>query len=531
MLMVRSVYEHGRPDLATNSLPKIAYYIRALGGFQVAANGQPINDFGSNKARALLFYLLMLPERAHSRTTLAELFWPERPTRSAFNNLSQALFMLRRAFERIEATPPLIISGRQTIQINPEATADFDVANFNQALATSRQLAQQQVEDNEAWLAALAKTVALYRGELLQGFSLPDAPDFDDWLAMQREHNYLAVLEALQQIFNSYTQRGDLNQTRHYGQQLLLLEPWNEAVHRALIVALIAAGKPHAALRQFELCRKTLADQLGLEPEEATVALIEPLQLTLHGSAQHNKQQHRRPTRSSLRLHVLPNEGVNCFIGRTAELVVCERFLSSNETLLSIVGPGGIGKSRLAHQVIRFAHGHFRDGVLALQLSGGTAATGLVAELAQALGLHEAASRPEVIAALAQRELLLLLDGFDPLRHSSDLLLAIQQQAPKLKLLVTTRQPLGLANEQCLRLGGLVNTYTHTSSGLESCEAIRLFVARSAEHGVQLSKHDLTTVAHICWQLDGIPRAIELAAALTATHSCSAIAELVVPVV
>ncbi|PDW01193.1 BTAD domain-containing putative transcriptional regulator [Candidatus Viridilinea mediisalina] len=316
---------------------------------------------------------------------------------------------------------------------------------------------------------------------------------------------------------------------RYYGQQLLQFEPWNEAVHRALIASLIAAGKPHAALRQFELCHKALIDHLGLEPEAETRALIEPLQVMVHEPAQ-RKPLRRRSTRASLKRHKQPNveRNQNRFIGRTAELLACERFLSSSTRLLSIVGPGGIGKSRLAHQVLRLAEGHFRDGVLMQKLCGNSAPDP-VTGVAQALGLHAAATCTDMVAALAQRELLLLLDGFDPQRHSRNLLLALQQQAPKVKLLVTTRQPLGLAHEQSLWLKGLINDCVHASSGFERCEATQLFIARSAERGAQLDQADLKTVAQICWQLDGIPRAIELAVALTVNYSCSAIAELVLP--
>ncbi|WP_165774823.1 AfsR/SARP family transcriptional regulator [Candidatus Viridilinea mediisalina] len=196
--MERSLYVQDRPELVTKEQPQAAYHLRVLGGFQVEAHGQPITDFGSNKARALLFYLLMAPERAHSRSTLVELFWPERSPRSAFNNLNQTLFMLRRAFDNLEAAPSLIISSRQTIQINPEVRVEVDLISFNQALATSKQLAKVGGEGTSAWLAALTEAVALYQGELLQGFSLPDAPDFDDWLAIQRERCHLALLEALQ---------------------------------------------------------------------------------------------------------------------------------------------------------------------------------------------------------------------------------------------------------------------------------------------------------------------------------------------
>jgi DNA-binding SARP family transcriptional activator len=155
------------------------YVLRALGGFALTLNERPIQEFGSNKARALLVYLLLERDRAHRRETLADLFWPERPARAAFNNLNQTLFTLRRALGDTDAAQALLRSDRFTVQLSPEAPIESDVAAFQRlsALDAAPPLADELPP-------SLVAAAACYQGPLLHGVSLRDAPGFDEWLTV-----------------------------------------------------------------------------------------------------------------------------------------------------------------------------------------------------------------------------------------------------------------------------------------------------------------------------------------------------------
>lgn len=240
-----------------------------LGPFQATLDGNPITDFKSNKVRALLAYLAVEAERPHAREELAGLLWPDWPNREATNNLRYALSDLRQAIGDQRAIPPFLLISRDAIQFNPTGDCELDVKTFTELAAVTG------VDDSLA--ERLEQAVALYRGDFLAGFSLADSPAFEQWVLVTRERLARLMLGALRWLANHSEQRGDYQRAEMWARQQLALEPWDEAAHRQLMRALALDGRRSTALAQYESCRRALAEELGVEPEEETRRLADQI--------------------------------------------------------------------------------------------------------------------------------------------------------------------------------------------------------------------------------------------------------------
>jgi DNA-binding SARP family transcriptional activator len=153
--------------------------ISLLGSFGVSVDGQPANDFDSNKVRALLAYLAVESDRPHRRETLAGILWPEAPDRSAFNNLRYSLSDLRQNIGDREARPPFLLITHDSLQFNRASDHTLDVTSLERCL-------NAEMDDPES-LRELAEAVSLYRGWFLEGFSVSGSPPFEEWAVFKRE--------------------------------------------------------------------------------------------------------------------------------------------------------------------------------------------------------------------------------------------------------------------------------------------------------------------------------------------------------
>jgi DNA-binding SARP family transcriptional activator len=239
------------------------YTIALLGSFQVQTEEKILVDGGFSKPWALFAYLLVERGRAHSREHLAALFWPDQPDTNARQSLRWALTTLRRAIGDNDNKMPLVLVSRESLQFNLASAANVDLIRLDELLADPND--QQK----------LCQAIDLYRGELLAGASLPDAEPFEEWLQQTRLQLQQQLSEALNSVIAGATASQNSSSLEHYAQRWLQIEPWNEIAHRACMQALVWAGKRTAALQQYEQCRRILAEELGIEPEDATQALAE----------------------------------------------------------------------------------------------------------------------------------------------------------------------------------------------------------------------------------------------------------------
>jgi DNA-binding SARP family transcriptional activator len=490
--------------------------IRLLGPMQVSLEGEPLPRFESDKVRALLAYLAVEADQPHRREKLAGLLWPERPERSARANLRQALSNLRLAIGDARASPPFLKVTRQALQFNAASDAWVDARALAGLLSAG------------ASIADLEAAASLYRGNLLEGFSLPSSAPFEEWALLTREHLARQVLAALGRLVEFHAERGAYEQALQIAWRRLEMDPWGEEGHRQTMRLLVMSGRRNAALAQYRALRQTLAEELGVEPEDRTTALYREIQ----GSP-------GRPPRDRQPPHNLPAL-LTPFVGRKAELAaLCRRLRDPGCRLVTLLGPGGSGKTHLAlkacwdlvaqAEVETAEHGIYFVALAALHL-----AEAIVPAVAQAVGLAlQAKVSPEqqLFDYLAQKQVLLVLDNLEHLMPAVDWIVALLRRAPDVRLLVTSRERLNLQAEQVFRLGGMALPDGEILADADPDEmlgysGLALFVegAGRVQPDFRLVAGNAADVARICRLVEGLPLGILLASTWIETMAPAEIA-------
>ncbi len=334
-----------------------------LGQFEGRLDGQPVNGFQSDKARALLAYLAVESNRPLRRELLANLFWPEVSGATARTNLRGVLLNLRQIIGDPESQSPFLIVTRESIQFNPQSEFWLDVAEFNRLINRGGDkpadfeevdLAQDEVE-------SFKSALSLYRGSFLEGLSIKDSQGFDDWSYSLRERLQHQASTALNLVASYYERCGQIDGAVHYARLWVNLTPWQEEAHYCLMRLLALNGERAAALSQYEACSRQLNDHLGVEPASETVRLYEAI-----------RDGHLdKLTRSTGELLPAPGESpfkglqffdindANLFFGRealTARLIKrLQQMLTVSpkdnippeSRILAVVGASGSGKSSL----------------------------------------------------------------------------------------------------------------------------------------------------------------------------------------
>jgi predicted ATPase/DNA-binding SARP family transcriptional activator/Flp pilus assembly protein TadD len=507
-----------------------------LGPFQARLGHEPVAELRMRKEQALLAYLAVESDRPHRREALAELFWPERPEGVARAGLRQALSDVRRAIggEYLQTT-------RLTVQFNAATDHWLDLELYRAQLAAVRAHPHDDPDTCPLCMGRLQQIVALYRGPFLADLELDDSRAFQEWVTLHREWLFRQQGEALRRLTDYRLALGELPRARRYARRWVELDPWSERAHRQWMEVLARSGQRRAAMEQFETCRRILADELGLEPRPETVALYEQIR---EGKIRPPAAHPPPPLLHNLPAHLTP------FVGREPELGQVEQLLSRPECrLLTVAGPGGVGKTRLALRAGEEIYGAdtFAEGVWFVPLEDVASPALLPLTVAQVLGLTpKPQQRPEtqLLDYLKPRTMLLLLDNFEHLMHPGarpttggtdrggeeadqgpvegiDLLLAILKEAPAVKILVTSRERLNCQAEFLLDLEGLpypvedLTGLTDLSGlGLDK-PAVQLFLERASRlrPGIAASADTAPSIVRICQLVEGLPLGIELAAA------------------
>ncbi len=484
-------------------------------GFPEVTLGDAPLRLERHKTVALLAYLAVTAQR-HGREALAALLWPDYEAPQANAYLRHSLWELRKALGE-----GFLEAEREAIAVIPGEGFWVDVIRFQQCIAAA----------GTSQLAQLEEAAALYRGDFMAGFTLRDCPDFDDWQSLTAEALRRQLQQVLAALVRAYEAGGERTRALDTARRWLAVDPLDEAPHRALMQLYAHAGQRGAALDQYESCRALLRDELGAEPEPATITLYEAIRSGSIG------RREEAPALQVTHRVALPADSTP-FVGREEELTQIERLLAGPDCrLLTIVGPGGTGKTRLAIQAARMHAAHFRHGVVFVSLAGEVSGDALPALLAKALQLPlptegrrpapPGKERAHLLDHLRSRELLVTLDNAEHLKESvaalaQDLLPA----APRLRLLVTSRERLALPEEWAFEVRGLAYPGPGRVANLDSYPAVRLFlqVARRNRVGLELTPGDWLAVVRICQMLEGMPLGIELAAPWVRMLSCIEIA-------
>jgi WD40 repeat protein/DNA-binding SARP family transcriptional activator len=249
--------------------------ILLLGPFQATLDGAPVTGFVSDKARALLAYLAVEADQPHRREALAGLLWPDVPEQSARTSLRTALANVRQVIGDSASTPFLHVT-RQSVQFNRHSDAWVDALTFTDLLETPLpRPASEPVEPST--VQCLEDALAQYRGSFLEGFTLADSVLFEEWALLKREQLQRQALTAQHRLAAHYEAGGEPLRALQHAWRAVDLDPWPGAGQRQLMRLLALSGRREAALAQYQAYRQLLAEELEVEPSEATRGLYELL--------------------------------------------------------------------------------------------------------------------------------------------------------------------------------------------------------------------------------------------------------------
>lgn len=489
--------------------------VRVLGAAELAVDGRPLLGLASAKATALLVYLAVTGT-AHSRSALAGLLWSDLPEATARANLRLALTKLRRAL------PAQLLVTRQTVALDPARPVWVDAVEVERLLAGK--------PEGEELLVA----TRLCRGEFLAGFEAPGAELFDEWVLGRRAASRADQLALLERAVQDARDRTDTRAGVEVARRMLELEPLHEEAHRALMWFLATGDQRGAALAQFETCRYLLREELGQDLSPATTTLRDQI-AHAGGFTDLPPGSGAGTTGVGSGTPVAPGP-LTSLIGREGDLARLHALLDDPACrLVTLVGPGGIGKTRLALEAGATRRGRHRDGVVTVSFAGTSparpeeAADLVVTNLAAALGVSLAVPRDprELLAdVLAGRELLLVLDNLEQLRDAAGVLAELLGRAPGVQVLGTSRRRLGLGVEWLVEVPGLPYPPPEADAEAAGYPAVQLFEdrARLLRPGFRPAA-DLAAVGRVCRLVAGVPLAIELAARWVRSASPAAIAD------
>jgi predicted ATPase/DNA-binding SARP family transcriptional activator len=430
--------------------------------------------------RSQLVAYLALRRAWVGRAELAGLLWPGQSGKLAHANLRKTLF-------RIQSLP--WAGAIETRGGALRFAADTDVSAFESALAEGRN----------------GDAIALHRGELLAGFDDGANQPWSDWLSYERDRLRSAWRgAALQHLAGAIEARAAIE----LSVRLIEADPLDEAALHAHMSWLARGGQPARARHAYQAFAARLASDLGVAPTAALQSL------------------HDEIAGRAVRSPAPPAD--DGFVGRSIELRQLTALLAQGDCrLVTVIGPGGVGKTRFARRAIANAGGAL-TGSAFVALEDARGAAGIVGAIALELGVTLARGRDpfeQLADFLRERPALLALDNFEHLAAEATLLDRLLAACPRLRLIVTTRARLGIACEQLLPLDGLPCPDAEDHDRLEAFDAARLFMkaARRLEPAF-VPDAEAASVAEICRLVEGLPLALELAAGWTRVMSCEAIA-------
>jgi predicted ATPase/DNA-binding SARP family transcriptional activator len=482
--------------------------IGMLGPFEVRSDDGSVADVPGARLRGLLIALALKPGRVVPKASLIDWIWGEYPPADATNALQRLVSRLRKAL------PDGVVEGQTDgyrLQVEPDAV---DAVRFERLVISGR----ARTEDGSQRVRLLREALELWRGAAMQDVALQDSGAFD--AAVIRLEGLR--LTAMEDRFEEEVSLGHGAELVTELTDLVAAHPVRERLVAALMRALVAAGRDTEALLVYQRTREALAGALGVDPSPELSALHVAL---LRGELGWRKENRKTNLRAEL----------TSFVGRDAD-VAAARELIAGHRLTTLIGPGGFGKTRLATETACTLLDDLPDGAWLVEL----AAIGADGDVAQStlsgLGLRDAllGGAPDaeltdrLIAAIREREALLILDNCEHVIESAAAFAhRVLGECRRLRILATSREPLGITGEALWRVEPLALPEGDASPAeIESSPAVQLLRDRAGavRNDLAADPRTLSTIARVCRALDGMPLAIELAAARLRTMSLDQLA-------
>jgi len=479
---------------------KSTFRVLVLGPFALSKNGRPVDVSTWQRPVATLLKLLVIhPHHRQSRDIVLDTLWPDAPVEASTSTLRSKVHLLRQGLGAGQPSPVLFEKG--WLSLNPIHAWEIDLEEFEQRI---REGADREV---------LEEAIALYRSE-----PLPEHR-YDDWAIPIRARLLREWRETMVKLACRHIQEERPQSAIPYLEAVLQDDPLDETALRQLLKALLVTGKRVEALRRYQGFQVRLREELGVEPEPATHRIVSE---GVHGTAEVASPVHGL-FHGERRADVPSNlpAPLSSFVGR-ADLTTHVRDLlhRPGPRLMTLIGPGGIGKTRTAIEVGHSTANSFPDGTFFISLAELRSPSDVVAWIATTLGFKASADatlEEVLIARLLHKRALLILDNFEHVLEAAPAVAHLAEACPGVHILATSREPLHIRGEQRLPVPSLdVPRRSEVDAGvLLQVEAIQLFTqrAKAIQPEFSLTDENARAIASICRGLEGLPLAIELAAA------------------
>ena len=477
-----------------------------LGSFEVRTDDGVLANVPGARLRGLLIALALEPGHAVPKATLVDWIWGERPPSDAANALQRLVSRLRKAL------PEGLVEGQPDgyrLRMEPDAV---DAVRFERLVGRARN------DEDPRRVRLLREALALWRGAAMQGVGLQDSAAFD--AAVTRLEGLR--LTAMEDRFDAEVSLGHGAELVTELADLVAAHPVRERLVAALLRALVATGRDTEALLVYQRTREALAGALGVDPSPELSALHVAL---LRGELGRREETRKTNLRAEL----------TSFVGKDAN-VAAVRELIAEHRLTTLIGPGGSGKSRLATETARTLLGDLADGAWLVELAPIGASGDVAQSTLAALGLRDAllGGAPDaepmgrLIAAIRKRETLLILDNCEHVIESAAAFAhRVLGECQRLRILATSREPLGITGEALWQVEPLALPAEDADPGeIRSSPAVQLLQDRAGavRRDLATDARTLSNMARVCRALDGMPLAIELAAARLRTMSLDQLA-------
>ncbi len=498
--------------------------IRLLGRPHIECGGLPV-VLERRKTLGLLAYVALHPKPC-DRQALAALLWPDAGIGDAPAYLRNALWLIKKT----PLSPWLDVEGPE-IALRSNRPFFLDVLAFRERVREAGAVPDRPGSCDWPGAGRLAEAIDLYRGDFMAGFTLKSNVDFEDWQLRLEESLRRIMTESLAKLVAYHAARHEVMEAMSYTRRWLEIDPLDEQAQARMMVLQARLGKRTDALRFFVRCERRLRDELDVPPSGRMLRLRDRIRSGEVGEAP-------APSRESQpRRALAPSQAP--FIGREKEVEEISRMLGSGTCrILALIGPGGIGKTRLAQRVGQTRSAGFADGAVFVPLAPVAQGDQVLPAVLAALGSTGAAqlkgsqrnAAPEqrseqdrLIDFLREKQLLLILDNVEHVLDGLGWLNVLEEAAPRVRILLTSRVRPSIAGAWIMEVGGLACPQAGADAAAEpACDSVKLFLEYARRAGAHFHPDDEEQIAigDICRMLDGLPLGIELAAAWTRSLSC-----------